>query len=149
MNRRSGVKRGTRPCMRWVEGGGWNGGRPGRVWTAEDRWYRWAFAGITAITVTACRHDFTLQSRPARLTAGKAAYLRVSWELATTPKLTGGHDVARGPERIDGFALRPARTSQLESLKERVPMRMRSRGHGRRPSRWRLGGIMIDEVVLW
>jgi hypothetical protein len=35
--------------------------------------------------------------------------------LATTPKLTGGHDVARGPERIDGFALRPAWTSQLES----------------------------------
>jgi hypothetical protein len=36
--------------------------------------------------------------------------------LATTPKLTGGHDVARGPERIDGFALRPAWTSQLESV---------------------------------
>jgi hypothetical protein len=36
--------------------------------------------------------------------------------LATTPKLTGGHDVARGPERIDGFALRPAWTSQLKSV---------------------------------
>jgi hypothetical protein len=31
--------------------------------------------------------------------------------LATTPKLTGGHDVARGPGRIDGFALHPAWTS--------------------------------------
>jgi hypothetical protein len=26
--------------------------------------------------------------------------------LATTPKLTGGHGVARGPDRVDGFALR-------------------------------------------
>jgi hypothetical protein len=33
--------------------------------------------------------------------------------LATTPKLTGGHGVARGPDRVDGFALRPAWTSQL------------------------------------
>jgi hypothetical protein len=33
--------------------------------------------------------------------------------LATTPKLTGGHGVARGPDRIDGFALCPAWTSQL------------------------------------
>jgi hypothetical protein len=70
-------------------------------------------------TVTGCRHDFTLRSRPARLTDGKAAYLRVSLGLATTPKLTGGHDVARGPGRIDGFALRPARTSQLESLEKK------------------------------
>jgi hypothetical protein len=32
--------------------------------------------------------------------------------LATTPKLTGGHGVARGPDRVDGFALCPAWTNQ-------------------------------------
>jgi hypothetical protein len=32
--------------------------------------------------------------------------------LATIPKLTGGHGVARGPDRVDGFALRPVWTSQ-------------------------------------
>jgi hypothetical protein len=28
--------------------------------------------------------------------------------LASTPKLTGGHDVARSPDQVVGFALRPA-----------------------------------------
>jgi hypothetical protein len=34
--------------------------------------------------------------------------------LATTPKLTGGHDVARGPDRVVGFALRPAWTKSVD-----------------------------------
>lgn len=64
----------------------------------------------------------TLRSRPARLTvpetlgfSGSHCVPACQLGLATTPKLTGGHNVARGPERIDGFALRPAWTSQLES----------------------------------
>jgi hypothetical protein len=36
--------------------------------------------------------------------------------LATTPKLTGGHGVARGPDRVDGFALRPAWTKSVGVL---------------------------------
>jgi hypothetical protein len=60
--------------------------------------------------------------------------------LATTPKLTGGHDVARGPERIDGFALRPAWTSQLESV---VAGAGGGCCHGRGPAGGWLGGIVV------
>jgi len=62
------------------------------------------------VTTTAVMLTFTLHSRPARLTVASCVPV-CQPGLATTPKLTGGHDVARGPERIDGFALRPAWTS--------------------------------------
>lgn len=62
------------------------------------------------VTMTAVMLKFTLPGRPARLTVASCVPV-CQPGLATTPKLTGGHDVARGPERIDGFALRPAWTS--------------------------------------
>lgn len=59
-------------------------------------------------------HD--LPSRDSKESSGSHCVSASQLGLATTPKLTGGHDVARGPERIDGFALRPAWTSQLKSV---------------------------------
>ena len=96
------TKRGTGP-LRGMGGGvdgpwddiGVDGGESTARWT---------------VTMTAVMLTFTLQSRPARLTVASCVPV-CQPGLATTPKLTGGHDVARGPERIDGFALRPAWTS--------------------------------------
>ena len=56
-----------------------------------------------------------LRDLPSRELSSHRASLHpaVSARLATTPKLTGGHDVARGPDQVDGFAFRPGRISQL------------------------------------
>jgi hypothetical protein len=77
------------------------------------------------VTTTAVMLTFTLHSRPARLTVASCVPV-CQPGLATTPKLTGGHDVARGPERIDGFALR----------------------HGRKPDGCQAEGIVVV-LVLW
>jgi hypothetical protein len=63
--------------------------------------------------------------------------------LATTPKLTGGHDVARGPERIDGFALRPAWTSQLESVRGGCRRRGGAVTAAGRPEAGYVGAIVV------
>lgn len=72
--------------------------------------------------------NHSLRSRPAQLTIPRDGLLSVtasclSARLATTPKLTGGHDVARGPDQVVGFALRPGRISQLLlAIRDVVPM---------------------------
>jgi hypothetical protein len=40
----------------------------------------------------------------------------LSARLATTPKLTGGQHVARGPDQVVGFALRPGRWTDKKSV---------------------------------
>jgi hypothetical protein len=97
--------------------------------------------------------------RPARLTVPRLAslgemQLRPACQLglATTPKLTGGHDVARGPDLIVGFAFTPCVTlSQWKSwvFLVRHAVKAAARPGLSREISWEISSLLMAGVNIW
>jgi hypothetical protein len=135
--------------LRSAKGGDGVDGQHGVGWMVKSRGRRYDARidddGFTQITLRSNR--FAIATRPPtvpRLSARESRRVTLrpasSVALATSPKLTGGHGVARGLDQIDGCAFTPCCAGQV-SWSHGVRGGMRRRGDavtamGRRSGGW-------------